>query len=165
MLTVLTHANPVLPVSGWTLEVGVSRERTQSLSNVDILISPCPPDPNPPISPDPPEKTRLWGSVSFPLERSKVTHYLSSPTLSSSSNRKLFSSTVICSSAHQDPEDKQEVEESNIGEGEELLEDRMYPTLRSKSLNIKPRKMRKKDGEETLRTAGSAKDLVFRDSD
>ncbi|KAI4794208.1 hypothetical protein KUCAC02_032206, partial [Chaenocephalus aceratus] len=50
---------------------GGSRERTQSLSNVNILISPCPPDPNPPISPDPPEETRLWGSVSFPLERSK----------------------------------------------------------------------------------------------
>ncbi|KAJ4923406.1 hypothetical protein JOQ06_000739 [Pogonophryne albipinna] len=153
------------PLRGWTLEVGVSRERTQSLSNVNILISPCPPDPNPPISPDPPEETRLRGSVSFPLERSKVTQYLSSPTLSSSSNRKLFSSTVICSSAHQDPEDKQEVEESNIGEGEEPLEDRMYPTLRSKSLNIKQRKTRKKDGEETLRTAGSVKDLVFRDSD
>ncbi|KAI4794209.1 hypothetical protein KUCAC02_032207, partial [Chaenocephalus aceratus] len=83
----------------------------------------------------------------------------------SSSNRKLFSSTVICSSAHQGPEDKQEVEESNIGEGEEPLEDRMYPTLRSKSLHIKQRKTRKKDGEEMLQTAGSVKDLVFRDSD
>ncbi|KAK1874877.1 Transient receptor potential cation channel subfamily M member 1, partial [Dissostichus eleginoides] len=153
------------PLRGWTLEVGASRERTRSLSNVNILISPCLPDPNPPISPDPPEKTRLGGSVSFPLERSNVTQYLSSPTLSSSSNRKFFSSTVICRSAQQNPEDKQEVEESNIGEVEERLEDRMYPTLRSQSLNIKPRKTRKKDGEETLRTAGSAKDLVFRDSD
>ncbi|KAK1874822.1 Transient receptor potential cation channel subfamily M member 1 [Dissostichus eleginoides] len=125
------------PLRGWTLEVGASRERTRSLSNVNILISPCLPDPNPPISPDPPEKTRLGGSVSFPLERS----------------------------AQQNPEDKQKVEESNIGEVEERLEDRMYPTLRSQSLNIKPRKTRKKDGEETLRTAGSAKDLVFRDSD
>ncbi|KAF3832047.1 hypothetical protein F7725_025712 [Dissostichus mawsoni] len=144
------------PLRGWTLEVGASRERTQSLSNVNILISPCPPDPNPPSALTLREN---------PAGGSNVTQYLPSPTLSSSSNRKFFSSTVICSSAQQNPEDKQEVEESNIGEGKERLEDRMYPTLRSQSLNIKPRKTRKKDGEETLRTAGSAKDLVFRDSD
>ncbi|KAK5873469.1 hypothetical protein PBY51_018506 [Eleginops maclovinus] len=144
-----------------TLEMGGSRDRTQSLSNIDILISHCPPDP--------PEKTRLGGAASFPLERSKVKQSLSSPTLSGSSNRKFFSSTAICSPAHQDLENKQEGEETEGGsthgnnDGEEPPEDRMYPTLRSKSLNINPRKTSKKDGKETLPTAGSTKDLVFRD--
>uniref|UniRef100_A0A8C4HX35 Transient receptor potential cation channel subfamily M member 1 n=1 Tax=Dicentrarchus labrax TaxID=13489 RepID=A0A8C4HX35_DICLA len=72
-------------------------------------------------------------------------------------------------------ENKQEVEEEQggdvvesrhgNGEGEEpsemlVAEDRMYPTLRSKSLNANPRKTRKKESEETPRSAGSVKDLV-----
>lgn len=192
---------------GLTLEVRKPRDRTQSLSNVDILISPCDPDNRlnsttaPPPSeqtgeepweagPDRPvEKSRLEAAVSFPLERSKVMQYLSSPTLSGSptSNRKSISSTIY-SPAHQNQEGttssptmtieqsgaetSQEADESrmdsNHGNGsseeptEQLLlgEDRMYPTLRSKSLNTNPRKTRVKKNEETPRSASSVKDLV-----
>ncbi|KAL7406520.1 hypothetical protein ABVT39_021311 [Epinephelus coioides] len=206
---------------GSTLEVRGMRERTQSLSNVDILISPCDADSGPAhtraASPQadatdadvekPAEKTRLEAAQSFPLDRSKVTQYLPSPTLSSSPspNRKSISS-IIYSPAHHHQEGptsatqqasrsstvtlekgggdetKQEVEErvsvlsrgelegettdSNNGnrDEEELLlgEERMYPTLRSKSLNTNPRKtrMKKKDSDEMPRSAGSVKDLV-----
>lgn len=202
---------------GSTLEVRGRKERTQSLSNVDILISPCDNNHSPPhtspASPQsdetnanvekPAEKTRLEAAVSFPLERSKVTQYLFSPNLSGSlsSNRKSVSS-IVYSPAHQDrevetppgprvtveknggDETKQEVEErtsglsdreqggetvdSNHGNkgGEELSEellveeDRMYPTLRSKSLNANPRKTKRKENEETPRPAGSVADLV-----
>lgn len=218
---------------GSTLEVRGPKDRTQSLSNVDILISPCDPPHTDPASPQsgptdaseqrPAEKTQLEAAASFPLERSKVTQRSPSPTLSisPSSNKKSISS-VICSPTpqdqqgapsqnppasqrvsrspsmpgcrvlpssverSQDDETKQEVEEGTSGPSggeqvddtanshhgnkrggesseEELLlgEDKMYPTLRSKSLNTNPRKMRtKKEGEETLRSSGSVKDLV-----
>lgn len=211
---------------GSTLEVRGRKERTQSLSNVDILISPCDPDHRPPSTcPASPqsqmevsvdkaaEKIRLEAAASFPLGRSKVTQYSSSPTLSSSppSHRKSISS-IIYSPAHQDQEGvttvippgsqqtsrspsmphwgvhpspkgsetKQEVEERTSsqpdgeqgghtvdshhgnGGGEELLvgEDKMYPTLRSKSLNANPRKTKRKGSEETPCSAGSVKDLV-----
>ncbi|XP_051234067.1 transient receptor potential cation channel subfamily M member 1a isoform X3 [Dicentrarchus labrax] len=180
-------------VRGSTLEVRAPKE-TQSLSNVDILISPCAPDHRTPhtshVPPQsdptdanmekPAEKTQLEAASSFPLERSKV--YSSSLT-----HRKSISG---CSPAHQQAcpsmprcladnrpgkENKQEVEEEQggdvvesrhgNGEGEEpsemlVAEDRMYPTLRSKSLNANPRKTRKKESEETPRSAGSVKDLV-----
>uniref|UniRef100_A0AAX7U3K8 Transient receptor potential cation channel, subfamily M, member 1a n=1 Tax=Astatotilapia calliptera TaxID=8154 RepID=A0AAX7U3K8_ASTCA len=132
------------------------------------------------------EKGRLEAAVSFPLERSKVTQYLSSPTLSSSpSSNKKYVSNIIYSPGQQDQnwateltskESKEELDETklqsheqegqnnNAEEEEELLvgEDQMYPTLRSKSLNANPRKMRKKkeEDEETPRTASSVKDLV-----
>lgn len=51
----------------------------------------------------------------------------------------------------------------NKEEPSELLlvgEDRMYPTLRSKSLNTNPRKMRMKHYQESPRSAGSVRDLV-----
>lgn len=193
------------------------KERTQSLSNVDILISPCDPDLRPPhtcpASPQsqvdvnvdkPAEKTRLEATVSFPLGRTKVTQ-----CSSTGSHRKSISS-IVYSPTHQDQEGvnsvippgsqqtstspstphwrdhtspkvdetKQEVEErisgqpgrldSHHGNGrgeelsEELLlgEDRLYPTLRSKSLNANPRKTRTKESEEKPRSAGSVKDLV-----
>lgn len=161
---------------------------TQSLSNVDILISPCDPDVKSPkiCSKDKPvEKGRLEAAVSFPLERSKVTQYLSSPSLiSSPSSNKKYGSNIIYSPDQQDQnwateltskESKEELDETklqsheqegqnkNAEEEEELLvgEDQMYPTLRSKSLNANPRKMRKKkEDEETPRTASSVKDLV-----
>uniref|UniRef100_A0A669CJR9 Transient receptor potential cation channel, subfamily M, member 1a n=1 Tax=Oreochromis niloticus TaxID=8128 RepID=A0A669CJR9_ORENI len=174
---------------------------TQSLSNVDILISPCDPDIKSPktcsistqrdsadTNKDKPiEKGRLEAAVSFPLERSKVTQYLSSPTLSSSpSSNKKYVSNIIYSTSQQDQnwatemtskESKEELDETklqgheqegqnnNAEEEEELLvgEDQMYPTLRSKSLNANPRKTRKKkkeEDEETPRTASSVKDLV-----
>ncbi|XP_022605701.1 transient receptor potential cation channel subfamily M member 1 [Seriola dumerili] len=205
---------------GSTLEVRGLKERTQSLSNVDILISPCDPDLRPAhSSPAPPqadlmeadlekpaEKTRVEAAVSFPLERSKVMQYLSSPTLSGSpsSNRKSISS-ILYSPTHQaqeggtistppksprvtversGPKTKQEADESRLSDGgqrgetvdgnygdrgseelsEQLLvgEDRMYPTLRSKSLNTNPRKTRakKRENEEKPRSAGSVRDLV-----
>ncbi|XP_076592281.1 transient receptor potential cation channel subfamily M member 1-like isoform X1 [Chaetodon auriga] len=202
---------------GSTLEVRGLRERTQSLSNVDILISPCDPDNSPsnvfPASPQcdttekPAEKTRLEAAVSFPLERSKVTQYSSSLTLSSSpSSIKKSISSIVYSPAHQDQEGatslippgseqvfrsdqwgvhpsprvsveqntgdetKQEVEERTSRPSdreqpsEELLvgEDRMYPTLRSKSLNNNPRKTRtkKKESEAMSHSTGSVSDLV-----
>lgn len=222
---------------GSTLEVRGLKERTQSLSNVDILISPCDPDHRPshtpPASPQcdttnanaekPAEKTRLEAAESFPLENSKVTQYSSSLTLSSSpsSNRKSIcrianspaqqdqagatslippgSEQVFRSdqwSVHPSPreseekskgnETKQEVEErmSRPSDGEqwcetvdshhgnrqgeepseELLvgEDRMYPTLRSKSLNTNPRKTRakKKESEAMVHSTTSVTDLV-----
>lgn len=50
---------------------------------------------------------------------------------------------------------------SNKAEEQFLLgEDRMYPTLRSKSLSENPRKMKKKEGEETLQSSASVRDLV-----
>ncbi|XP_029283252.1 transient receptor potential cation channel subfamily M member 1-like [Cottoperca gobio] len=113
---------------GLTLEVRGLRERTQSLSNVDILISPCASDLRPPPTADLTdanaeklaEKTRLEAAASFPLERSKVTQYLVSPTLSSSpsANRKSISSIVVYSPAHQEKngeKSKQEVEEREQG--------------------------------------------------
>ncbi|XP_044056536.1 transient receptor potential cation channel subfamily M member 1-like isoform X2 [Siniperca chuatsi] len=223
-----------------TLEVRGLKDRTQSLSNVNILISPCVPDHRPPhtcpASPQsdttdanmekPAEKTRLEAAVSFPLERSKVTQYLSSPILSGSpsSNRKSINS-IVYSPVHQDQEEatslnppgsqqtfrspsmphwgvhpsprvtveksggnetKQEVEErtSGLSDGEQggeivdsnhgnrgggepsedLLvgEDRMYPTLRSKSLNTNPRKTRtkRKESEEMPCSTASVGDLV-----
>nr|XP_046255065.1 transient receptor potential cation channel subfamily M member 1-like [Scatophagus argus] len=194
-----------------TLEVKGRKERTQSLSNIDILISPCDTDHRPlHTSSDmidtneekPAEKTRLEPAASFPLDKSKVTQYSSFLTHSISS---------IISLAHQDQEGphdshqtlrspsiphwgvhnsskgdeiKQEVEEKTSrlsdekqgdevvdshhgnGEGEEpseellVREDRMYPKLRSKSLNTNPRKTKKMEGEEMPRSASSVKDLV-----
>lgn len=180
---------------GQTLEVVGRKNRTMSLSNVDILISPCDPDQDPtntcPESPDPVseekdggyvEKTKLEATVSYPLERSKVTQYLPSPI----SNMKTMSGDV-CSPEHQqastspsmphpigetNDEVKEEREgaaesshgnrgEEPTGDCEQLLleEDRLYPTLRSKSLNINPRKSKSKM-METPRSAGSVADLV-----
>ncbi|XP_028257134.1 transient receptor potential cation channel subfamily M member 1-like isoform X2 [Parambassis ranga] len=193
---------------GSTLEVQGLKDRTQSLSNVDILISPCDsthvgPFEADPLDTDTLEKSRLKSTASFPLERSKVTQYLSSSNLSSSHSTKTKSiSRVLYSPTQQHQqgattlsfstapivtvetggveESKQkEVDKSMLtaeeheaetvdgnhgnSEAEELLvgEDRLYPTLRSKSLNTNPRKTRmKKKEEETLRLAGSVKDLV-----
>lgn len=219
---------------GSTLDVRGLKGRTQSQSNVDILISPCDPNRRPPhtcpASPQseqteanmekPAEKTRLEAAASFPLERSKVTQYLSSPTLSGSLSSTKSISSIVYSPAHQDQgdatslnppwltaglqisqhaslgspplpqsggdESKQEVEDrtsrpseelqggemvgSKHGNGgeegpsEELLlgEDRMYPTLRSKSMNTNPRKTRtkRKENEEMPRSTGSVRDLV-----
>ncbi|KAM7405570.1 hypothetical protein PAMP_000011 [Pampus punctatissimus] len=112
-------------VYGPTLEVRGLRDQTQSLSNVDILISPCDP-------------ARRPASV---MEFS-----LSSPTYQDVSPKMPRSEGVseMAGSNH-----------GNRGEEEEqLLEDRMYPTLRSKSLNANPRKIK------TPRPAGSVSDLV-----
>ncbi|TDH17505.1 hypothetical protein EPR50_G00009690 [Perca flavescens] len=131
---------------GLTLEVRGRTERTRSLSGVDILISPCDTERKPDVM-HAAEKARLEATASFPLERAKVTQYLSSPSLSS---------------AHRSP--RQEAEEGAStppgGEQQEKEpsdEDRKYPTLRSKSLNANPRKA--KEREETRRSAGSVTEL------
>ncbi|XP_062417941.1 transient receptor potential cation channel subfamily M member 1-like [Pungitius pungitius] len=222
-----SHTTAEVKEFGSTLEVTGLKERTQSLSNVDILIVPCDPDLR---SPDPEpapalsdvtdaegEKPRLEAAVSFPSERSKAPQYLSHPTLGgvTSSDWMSSSNMAVCSagstglsppgsrrasaslSMPQRPsprvmaegnevnETNQKTEEistppsggdhgvetmdRNHGNGggrsveeEELLmvEDRMYPTLRSKSLNTNPRKTRtKKETGETPLSASSVTDL------
>lgn len=145
-------------VFGSTLEVRGQRDRTQSLSNVDILISPCDPAQRPEFvtmetSEEKPgaaaEKTQLEAAASFPLERSKVTQYLSSPY--SPTHQDASPSMPRSEEGGETPGGNH----SNGGEEEEQLpvEDRMYPTLRSKSLNANPRKTRQ-------RPTGSVSDLV-----
>ncbi|XP_015248324.1 PREDICTED: transient receptor potential cation channel subfamily M member 1-like [Cyprinodon variegatus] len=176
-----------------TLEVGGVRDRAQSLSNVDILISPC----DLSSSSTPPHegltgaalnKSSLKGQLeavpSFPVERSKVTTSLSSPTQDSEKPV----SSIICSPMEHEwldrPPSSQVIKgndrageegsevpgQESIGETviedeeEQLLvsEDRIYPALRSKSLNTNPRKTRTKrqEQEEKPRSASSVKDLV-----
>ncbi|XP_074522579.1 transient receptor potential cation channel subfamily M member 1a [Halichoeres trimaculatus] len=197
---------------GPTLEVMGRKERAKSLSNVDILISLCDPatgsrSPKTGSKDSNVEKTPLEATVSFPLERSKVTQYLSSPALTdapkpsfahtekeeaislspkpASRSRsmphggakpspKVVKRKSVGDEAKPEaeygtpgPPDEDEAGESNHDdreqEEEELLlgEDRLYPTLRSKSLNINPKKTRtKRKEEETPRSASSVKDLV-----
>lgn len=78
------------------------KDQTPPLSNVDILIVPCDPTHS---CPSPPrgdmvklvQKTHLEATASFPLDKSRVLQYLSSPTLNS---RKSVSG-VLCSPSHQ----------------------------------------------------------------
>ncbi|KAM8893537.1 transient receptor potential cation channel subfamily M member 1-like [Spinachia spinachia] len=110
------HATGEVKEFGSTLEVAGLKERTQSLSNV-VLIVPCDPDlraPDPepmPTTPSdvkdadgekPVEKPKLEAAASFPLERSKATQYLSHLTLGSipSSDWKSSSTIPVCSSTH-----------------------------------------------------------------
>uniref|UniRef100_UPI003AAB0598 transient receptor potential cation channel subfamily M member 1-like n=1 Tax=Centroberyx gerrardi TaxID=166262 RepID=UPI003AAB0598 len=265
----ISDGNSTVKEYGLTLEVTGQKDRTRSTSSVDILISPCDSDQklvetfptsaesaptsaeSAPVTMDAaiekagPEKTKLEAAVSYPLERSKVMHYLPSPTLSGSpsSNRKSMSGIVynpvdreenwaadfttaatlseqglksptmhhwgarfeykvhpspfghlpkvsVVKSGENVPntsETMQEVEgktpkpfvgeqevakaDSNQGNGDEevsedtehllVAEDRMYPALRSKSLNTNPRKGKvKKESQEKPRSASSVKDLV-----
>ncbi|KAM4597185.1 uncharacterized protein V3H82_022641 [Fundulus diaphanus] len=179
-----------------TLEVGGLRDRTQSLSNVDILISPCDSSTSSTLPAaglkeadfdKSSQKSRLEAVSSFPLEKGKVSQLFSSPTLDS----KMSISTVVCSPIQQEGLDSltgpQAMKEKDGGEkegsklpGQELkgetaagdqdeeeeellvVKDRMYPTLRSKSLNTNPRKTRtkKQEEEEMPCSSGSVKDLV-----
>ncbi|XP_038162514.1 transient receptor potential cation channel subfamily M member 1-like isoform X2 [Cyprinodon tularosa] len=178
-----------------TLEVGGVRDRAQSLSNVDILISPC----DLSSSSTPPHegltgaalnKSSLKGQLeavpSFPVERSKVTTSLSSPRQDGEKSV----SSIICSPMEHEWLDRppsaqvikgndrageegsevpgqESLGETVVGdqdEEEQLLvsEDRIYPALRSKSLNTNPTKTRTKrqEQEEKPRSASSVKDLV-----
>ncbi|KAM4744784.1 transient receptor potential cation channel subfamily M member 1-like isoform 2-T2 [Anableps anableps] len=175
-----------------TLEVGGLRDRTQSLSNVDILISPCDTSTSSPPHAGLPDagsdrssqKSRLEAVSSFPLEKSKVMRYLSSPAAGS----KMSISTIVCSPIQQEgldsltPPQMMKANDAGGEEGSELPgqepkgqtgdqdeeeqllvdEDRMYPTLRSKSLNTNPRKTRTKRQEEEEKpcSSSSVKDLV-----
>ncbi|XP_037835934.1 transient receptor potential cation channel subfamily M member 1-like isoform X2 [Kryptolebias marmoratus] len=153
-----------------TLDVRV-KNRTQSLSNVDIFISPCDPDHKPPNTcPSPTQgdlkdtnldrsiqKSQLEAGVSLPLERSRVTQYSLSPTL----GRRKSTGSIICSPSQRDHDSGNH---GNSEEEEGLLVDegRMYPALRSKSLSTNPRRtrMKRQEDDEKPRTASSVKDLV-----
>lgn len=187
---------------GSSLEVSGRKERAHSLSNINILISPCSGSLSPPqngcadaptqkdASQDwhPFEKVPLEAAASFPLVRS------SSPTQSTLALHRKSIGGIFCSPAHQETattappfvdssrshcrvqpsaEDKQDAEttcsgsdnghhrHSNKVEEEFLVgEDQMYPTLRSKSLNENPRKMKRKERDEALHSSASVKDLV-----
>lgn len=99
-----------LKETGSTLEVVQRKDRSQSLSNVDILISPCEPSNTPqstgPASPrtEPrfEDKTPLGAASSFPLGKPKVTQHssFSPPGTSGSSHRK--SIDIIYNPASQD---------------------------------------------------------------
>ncbi|XP_068596633.1 transient receptor potential cation channel subfamily M member 1-like [Brachionichthys hirsutus] len=136
------------------------------------------------------EKSRLEGTDPFLLESSKVTPDSSSPVLSSVPRKSAFldqqGRDMLQSSSRTLQQDSPKMSretasrlpdgqpggaptDSQHGNGgreepsEEVLavEDRMYPTLRSKSLNTNPRKTRaKKEGGEPARSSGSVKDLV-----
>lgn len=183
---------------GPSLEVTGRKERAQSLSNINILISPCsslrPPPNGCATAPtqmddslDKMEKIRLEAAASFPLVRP------SSPTHSNLALHRKSIGGILCSPTYQETaavtpfvdssrshcrvqpsaEDKQDVEtafgaaetghnrHSNQVEEQFLVgEDQMYPTLRSKSLNENPRRMKRKEREETLHSSASVKDLV-----
>lgn len=108
------------------------------------------------------EKCRLEAAVSFPLDRSKVTQYLSSPI---SSRRTMSVHRPAATHApplkHLQQEAQAEGEAANSCHGNdggpEPEEDRTYLTLRSKSLNDPPRRNRR---AEPPRTAASVADLV-----
>ncbi|TWW67542.1 Transient receptor potential cation channel subfamily M member 1 [Takifugu flavidus] len=187
---------------GSSLEVSGRKERAHSLSNINILISPCSGSLSPPQNgcAEAPtqmnasqdwhslEKVRLEAAASFPLVRS------SSPTHGTLASHRKSIGGICCSPAHQETattvtpfvdssgsrcrvqpssEDKQDAEttcsgsdnghnrHSNKVEEEFLVgEDQMYPTLRSKSLNENPRKMKRKERDEALHSSASVKDLV-----
>ncbi|KAM9408338.1 transient receptor potential cation channel subfamily M member 1-like [Pholidichthys leucotaenia] len=177
---------------GDIMEFISSPEVKEPNPNVGILISLCDPDLRLPqdrpingYQDKPADKSRLEATLSYPLESSKVTQYLPSPTLSGplSVNRKSISS-VLYSPAHQDQEgvsgsvlaevpgmtvetdggEMSNQEEDKTVDGnhgkEEEEEDRKFPTLRSKSVNTNPRKIKKRKDEDTPRSASSVKDLV-----
>lgn len=124
------------------------KDTTQSLSNIGILISPCNPDlrcSN--IYQASPEAGLLDSDVDeaqtsrLDMEVSKVTQEQGSEAADTN---------------HSNREGEETSELLLVGE------DRMYPTLRSKSLNTNPRKARTKmkQSEEIPRSAGSVRDLV-----
>ncbi|XP_051800564.1 transient receptor potential cation channel subfamily M member 1-like [Acanthochromis polyacanthus] len=123
---------------GSTLEVQGLKEGAQSLSSVDILISPCDPDLQPNIRTSSAQEDPTKAEVEKPSDKSQL------------------------EAAESELPSKQPEGEAN-GPDEDLMvgEDRKYPTLRSKSLNTNPRKMRtKKEDEDKPRSASSLKDLV-----
>ncbi|CAL8243612.1 unnamed protein product [Lota lota] len=167
---------------GATLEVMPLRDRRCSISSVDILITSCDSDQKPvkslpsaadellqkgipgkealTNSPDKPgiavAKEKVQATASYPLEKSKETRYLPSQTLCSSpsSSRKTMSWIVY---------NPIQAEMESDDSGHLLVaQDRMYPALRSKSLNANPCKTKGKSGlsKEKPLAASSVKDLV-----
>lgn len=118
------------------------KETTQSLSNIDILISPCDADLRPPTAYQASAEADLIDTNMDEAQKGRLE----------------------VSKGTQEPAD---ISHSNKEEEEwsELLlvgEDKVYPTLRSKSLNTNPRKtrMKMKQSEVMPRLAGSVRDLV-----
>ncbi|CAN9506567.1 unnamed protein product [Ophioblennius macclurei] len=157
---------------GGTLEVGELKDRTQSLSSIDIQISPCEQDEeNPPLLHP---RSRLEAVASFPLERSKITQYLSSMPVSSSISSapqdqiQNQTTNLVAAASTSTGEATPSVKRSEPQDTTSRsptppeTEDRAYPPLRSKSLNINPRRTRTKrsDEEETPRSVGSVGDLA-----
>ncbi|XP_011485404.1 transient receptor potential cation channel subfamily M member 1 [Oryzias latipes] len=184
-----------LKESSAALDAGALRDRTQSLLvSPDIRISLCDPDRRPPhSSPGTPQatdddqstkKSPLEATVSYPLEKTRVTQYLSSlpmntrnsvssiiftpPQQDQESPTNLFTAPVTVGrnkSAEQESnlptvKHQNEALDGNYGKKEEqelLGEGRMYPTMRSMSLN--QRHPRKEDDNKP-RSAGSVKNLA-----
>lgn len=122
-----------------TLEARGLKETTQS--NIDILISPCDPDLRPP--------TILQVSAEADL-------------IDMDTNKAHRAQLEV--DVSKVPQEAADVINTGGEECSELLlvgEDRMYPTLRSKSLNTNPKKTRTKmkESEAMPRLAGSFKDL------
>lgn len=118
------------------------KETTQS--NIDILISPCDPDLRPPATYQASAEANLIDTNMDEAQKGQL--------------------EVEVSKVMQEPADISHFNREG-GEWSELLlvgENRMYPTLRSKSLNTNPRKMRMKmkQSEVMPHLAGSVRDLV-----
>ncbi|KAK2854364.1 hypothetical protein Q5P01_007025 [Channa striata] len=130
---------------GSTLEVRGQKDTPLSLSSVDILISPCDPylRPSDPLGPLP-QADQMEANLdnkAGELEGSEFTQEQGGGTAHS----------------HQITDEWAEASEPLL-----VGEDKMYPTLRSKSVNTNPRKMRTKtkQSKENPRSTGSVRDLV-----
>ncbi|XP_008400927.1 transient receptor potential cation channel subfamily M member 1-like isoform X2 [Poecilia reticulata] len=160
------------------LDVSSLRDRTQSLSNVDILISPCgpasplhqPASPlHQPASPlhhgspvdadGPAQRSRLQVVSSVPLD--KAMQYLSSPDAQQVALHSPTPSTM--KSADEEEGARPPAPEPDADEEELLVdEDRKYPSLRSKSLssNQATKRTKRREEEEKPRPSSSVTDLV-----
>lgn len=115
----------------------------------------------------------MEATISYPLQKSRVIQYSSSPSLSTAirssttqvSNQpqrsQSMSQGAVQGKTGEGDEVEQEVEDSPNGDEEgEQEEERNYPALRSKSLNTNLRKMRMERSAKELRCAHSLRDLV-----
>ncbi|XP_043958746.1 transient receptor potential cation channel subfamily M member 1-like isoform X2 [Gambusia affinis] len=147
-----------------SLDVSSVRDRTQSLSNVDILISPCgPASPlrhGSPADPDgPAQRSRLQAGSSGPLD--KAMQYLLSPDAQQGA---LHSPPPPTMKGADEEEGARPPAPEPDADEEELLvdEDRKYPSLRSKSLssNQATKRTKRREEEEKPRPSSSVTDLV-----
>lgn len=150
---------------GSSLEVSGWKERAQSLSSINILISPCTSSLKPPQSPSQMEasldKVRLEAAASSPPSSSSVAlHGGAFPSLSdcrvqppAEEEQGVETRSSTAGPSHSRHSNTTEVE-FPVGE------DQMYPTLRSKSWRENPRKTKKEEEEEKLQSSASLKDLA-----
>lgn len=172
--------------SGSRLEEPGGRLRAQSLSSINILISPCSSSSSlrPPQSPAHMDasldKVPVEAAASFPLlasssatssslalHRKSLGSVLPSPAYQeaksaiSSSTASRLSDPRLQPSAEEKPETRSSSRHSNNPEEQFLVgEDQMYPTLRSKSWSENPRRVKKKEAEEVLQASSSLRDLL-----